>query len=333
MKRFDRLIETRGVSFPRAVGLMATIAAFAFGLAHARPNSAQTPTQSKAANTPKYEFEVATFKPSTDHLSPSEAEVIALVGMRFGEDSLRTKNTQLRLLIQWAYGLLGHSDEVVLGGPKWLDTDRYDITAKMDSSVADQLKKLGVDQREIAQQQMVQSLLADRLKLKTHRETRVFPVYALTIAKGGLKLHEAKPGDTYDKATFPHSNAFAEGDLKAGHLFGVGGSSPGGQRTMTLYGFGVSIPALATKLNAFVGMIVQDKTGLTGKYDFTLKFAMIPMGGAAAPDGQSVPVASDPAGGPGLLAAIQQQLGLKLESTKGPVEVVVIDHVEKPSGN
>jgi uncharacterized protein (TIGR03435 family) len=312
---------------------MAITVAFALGLAHAGPNPAHTLTQSKTANTPKYEFEVATFKPSTDHLSQSEAEVIALVGMNFNEDRLRTKNTQLRLLIQWSYGLLGHLDEVVLGGPKWLDTDRYDITAKMDSSVGDQLKKLGMDQREIAQQQMVQALLADRLKLKTHSETRVLPVYALTVAKSGAKLHEAKPGDTYDKATFPHSNAFADSDLKAGQMFGVGGTSPSGHLTMTLYGFGVSMPALARKLNAYVGMIVQDKTGLTGKYDFTLKFTLIPMGGGAAPDGQSVPVASDPAGGPGLVMAIRQQLGLKMEPTKGPVEVVMIDHVEKPSGN
>ena len=337
MKRFGRPIESRGKSLLRAAGLMAIAVALAFGLAHASPSPAQAPTQSTATNPPAYEFDVATFKPSqnTGQLSQRDKDLVALVGMRFNEDSLRTKNTQLRLLIQWSYGLLGHLDEVVLGGPKWLDSDRYDITAKMDGSVADQLKKLSVDKREIAQEQMAQALLADRLKLAIHRETKVLPVYALTIAKTGSRLHEAKPGDTYDKTTFPHADAFADNDAKAGKMFGVGGRSPDGHLTMTVYGFGISMPALARRLNVDVGLIVQDRTGLTGNYDFTLKYTMIPMSGAssATPDGQPVPAAPDPSGGLSLFAAIQQQLGLKLESTKGPVEIIVIDHVERPSGN
>lgn len=337
MKRFGRRIGTRGRGLLRATGLMAIVVALAVGLAHATPSAAQAPRRNSTTNPPAYEFDVATFKPSqnTDRLSQSDKDVIALVGMRFGEDSLRTKNTQLRLLIQWSYGLLGRVDDVVLGGPKWLDSDRYDITAKMDSPVADQLKKLSADKRELAQQQMLQGLLADRLKLTIHREAKLLPVYALTIAKTGSRLHEAKPGDTYDKTTFPHADAFADNDAKAGKMFGVGGRSPDGHLTMTVYGFGISMPALARRLNVDVGLIVQDRTGLTGNYDFTLKYTMIPMSGAssATPDGQPVPAAPDPSGGLSLFAAIQQQLGLKLESTKGPVEIIVIDHVERPSGN
>jgi uncharacterized protein (TIGR03435 family) len=337
MKRFGPRIGTRGKSLFRAAGLMAIAVALAFGLAHASPSPAQAPTQSTATNPPAYEFDVATFKPSqnTGQLSQRDKDLVALVGMRFNEDSLRTKNTQLRLLIQWSYGLLGHLDEVVLGGPKWLDSDRYDITAKMDGSVADQLKKLSVDKREIAQEQMAQALLADRLKLAIHRETKVLPVYALTIAKTGSKLHQARPGDTYDKATFPYADKFADSDAKAGQMFRVGGAGPDGHMTLTIYGFGVSMPALARQLYFEVGLIVQDRTGLRGKYDFTLKYTMIPSGGAAvggAPDGQAVPAALDPSG-PSVFNAIQQQLGLKLEATKGPVQIVVIDHVERPSGN
>jgi bla regulator protein blaR1 len=338
MKKFDRRIKTHGNPLLRAAGLMTISVVFAFGLAHGTPNSAQAARHNSTTNPPAYEFDVATFKPSqnTDQLSQRDKDVIALVGMRFNEDSLRTKNTQLRLLIQWAYGLLGRVDDMVSGGPKWLDSDRYDVTAKMDSSVADQLKKLRPDERELAQQQMVQALLADRLKLVFHRETKVFPVYALTIAKGGSKLHQAKSGDTYDKATFPYADKFADSDAKAGQMFRVGGRDPDGHMTMTEYGFGISMPALARQLYFEAGLIVQDKTGLTGKYDFTLKYAMIPMSGTpstGAPDGQAVPIPSDPSVVPSIFGAIQQQLGLKLELTKGPLSIVVIDHVERPSGN
>ncbi len=222
---------------------------------------------------------------------------------------------------------------MVTGGPKWLDTDRYEIRAKMEPSVADQLKKLRPDPRELAQQQMVQALLADRLKLAIHYETKEFPVYALTISKDGLKLKEAKPGDTYSEG-FKYADKFAGGNELAGKIFPVMDGGSGGL-SATLYGFGVSMPALARQLTMNAGQFVQDKTGLTGNYDFTLKFWYPPMRPASegAPSGQPVPEAAEPSGGPSLFKAIQQQLGLKLESAKGSVQIVVIDHVERPSGN
>ncbi len=135
---------------------------------------------------------------------------------------------------------------MIVGGPKWLDTDRYYITAKLDGSVADKLKKLSPDQRKLIQNQMVQALLADRFKLAIHHEPKEFPVYTLTIAKSGLKLHEAKPGDDYADATFPNADKF-DGKPKAGEFFRVGGGGSTG-RTMTIYGFGVSMFALAKEL-------------------------------------------------------------------------------------
>jgi uncharacterized protein (TIGR03435 family) len=222
---------------------------------------------------------------------------------------------------------------MVFGGPKWLDTDGYYITAKMDPAVADKLKKLTPDQRKLIQKQMLQALLADRFKLSIHHEPKELPVYALTIAKSGPKLHEAKPGDTYADATFPYADKF-EGGAKAGEMFLVGGGGSAGN-TMTIYGFGVSMPALAKELAVMAGQTVQDKTGLTGSYDFALKYWRTPMRPASegAPDDQSASAAPDPAGGPSLFTAIRQQLGLKLELGKGPVDIVVIDHVERPSGN
>jgi uncharacterized protein (TIGR03435 family) len=105
---------------------------------------------------------------------------------------------------------------------------------------------------------------------------------------------------------------------------------------MTLYCFGFSTFELARQLTPRAGRTVQDRTGLKGSYDLTLMWWVSPASSgssAGGSDDQSLPSASDPAGGPDLFAAIQQQLGLKLESGRGPVEIIVIDHVERPSGN
>jgi uncharacterized protein (TIGR03435 family) len=232
-----------------------------------------------------------------------------------------------------AYGKWGGGDGLVTGGPSWLDTEKCDVTAKMDSSVADALKRLTPNERKLAQERMLQALLADRLKLAVHRETKELRVYFLTVAKTGPKLHDAKPDDPYTNA-FPYAGKFAGGTVKAGDIFLVGGGGPGGP-TATIYGFGVSMRALARQLTIPARQTVLDKTGFTGSYDFALKYAMSPIRPApeGAPDAQTVLSASDPTGSPDLFAAIQQQLGLKLESGRGPVEIIVIDHAERPSGN
>jgi uncharacterized protein (TIGR03435 family) len=326
MKKFGRRVGLRGMTFLHAVGLMAIIVALAFGLAHGTAAHAQS--EGVATYPAGYEFDVATIYLSKD------TSMGGVVGF-LTEDSYRARNMTMKSVIREAYGLWGGGDEKVFGGPQWLDTDRYYITAKMDGPVVDKLKKLGPDQRKLIQNQMVQALLADRLKLVIHHEAKEFPVYAMTVAKDGLKLHEAKPGDTYVNA-FPYADKFAGGTEPAGKIFLVGGGGPGGN-TMTIYGFGASMPALAKQLTVMAGQTVQDKTGLTGSYDFTIKYWQVmraaPVSSEGGPDGQSVPAAAEPAGGPGLMTAIQQQLGLKMESTKGPVEIVVIDHVERPSGN
>jgi uncharacterized protein (TIGR03435 family) len=318
MKEFGHLIETRGMGLLRAVGLMAITVALGFGLAHGTVAHAQS--EGPATYPPGYEFDVATIYLSTD------AHPGGVVGF-LTPDSYRARNMTMRFVIKSAYDLWGGREEMVLGGPKWLDTDGYYITAKMDAAVADNLKKLSPDERKLIQDKMVRALLADRFKLAIHREAKEFPIYALTVAKNGLKLQEAKPGDTYD-------HAFQGGPAKAGDIFDIIGTEPAGN-TMTIYGFGVSMSGLAHHLGTKAGQIVEDKTGLTGSYDFTLKYwlNLILVGPGGTPDPQSVAAAAEPAGGPSLMTAIQQQLGLKLESTKGPLEVVVIDHIERPSGN
>jgi uncharacterized protein (TIGR03435 family) len=327
MKKFGLRNGFRGMKFLRAAGLMAIAVAFAFGLAHGTAAHAQS--EGVATYPPGFEFDVSTIYLSKD---TSMGGVLGFLT----DDSYRARNMTIKSAIREAYDLWGSMrDETVLGGPKWIDTDRYYITAKMDHDVVDKLKKLSPDQRKQMQFKMERALLADRFKLQTHRETREFPVYAMTIAKSGLKLHEAKPGDTYENATFPYADKFAGGSEKAGQMFRVGGAGPDGHLTMTIYGFGISMAALARGLTVDTGQIVQDKTGLNGVYDFTLTYTRIPLGNFAAagpPDGQAVPTAPDPSGRP-VFGAILQQLGLKLELTKGPVDVVVVDHIERPSGN
>jgi uncharacterized protein (TIGR03435 family) len=147
----------------------------------------------------------------------------------------------------------------------------------------------------------------------------------LVVAKGGPKLHEAKPGDTYPNG------------LKG---FNGQGGGPGMMlmRPGQLTGQGIPLSSLTRLLSQQLGSTVQDKTGLTGKYDFTLQWTpdrnASPMPGAPEP-GQQGPAAaaSTDASGPSIFTAVQEQLGLKLESQKGPVEVLVIDHVETPSEN
>jgi uncharacterized protein (TIGR03435 family) len=159
---------------------------------------------------------------------------------------------------------------------------------------------------------MLQALLAERCKMMTHRETKDLPVFSLVIAKNGPKLVEANPDEITSIST----------------------SRNGASELIT--GKARSIADLARWLSVSLGCPVLDMTGLTGKYDFKLEWTpddapTQPSAGGAASN--PPPPASVDSSGPSLFTAIQEQLGLKLESGKGPVEIIVIDHIERPSGN
>ena len=181
----------------------------------------------------------------------------------------------------------------VSGGPGWIDADHYDIVAKPEA-------KAGRGQIY----PMAQALLADRFKLNLHRETKDLPVYTLVIAKGGPKFKEAKPD-----ADRP--------------MNGI----QGGRGEMT--GLGADMGLFARRLAVLTGRTVVDRTGLTGKYDFKLQWTPDTSQGMRSPEEPP----SDNTPGPSIFSAIQEQLGLKLEASKGPVEILVIDHIEKPSAN
>ena len=246
-------------------------------------------------------------------------------GMQMPPDGFSTANFPLKALIQMAYGVQNYQ---ISGGPDWVSTDRFDIDAKMDASVADALAKLSPEDRNHARQHMLQLLLEDRFHLTIHRDTKDLPVYTLVIAKNGPKLQESKPGDTLvtvpKSANSNETMQIAKGSIQMNFS---------GDGLRHISGPGISTAGLATMLSAQLGRPVFDKTGLTGKYDVMLQWA--PDQTQASPvmsSGMASSNASD-LGGPSIFTAVQEQLGLKLESGKGPVETIVIDHVEKPSGN
>jgi len=207
-----------------------------------------------------------------------------------------THNISLAGLIESAYGV--HAKQIV-NGPDWFDKDTYDLNAVPDGEGQPSDKQWNT---------MMQKLLADRFKLTFHHEQRELPVFTLTVGKDGTKnMAENTSG----------------GPLPSLFFQGAKG--------------GISLPARNATMKDFTGLLqevvldrpVVDQTGLKGRYDFTLKWA---------PDdsqfGGRVPTASDdPSAPPSLFTALQEQVGLKLESTRTAVDVLVIDHVEKPSPN
>ena len=328
------------------IGFAAVAALIVFGLVCTTPSWAQTQSQSSSANMPKagpelppvYEYEVASFKP----FKPAAGEGIRM-GFNMAPDSFTASGFTLQALITMAYGI---RDFQLSGAPGWLNSDRYDVEAKMDSLTADALQKLSPDERTATRQKMLQALLADRLKLTIHRETKDGQVYSLVIGKNGSKLKEATAEEL---AAAPPTGPRGGGGVGTGGGGGGGGTpvtrggpgtftmsmGRGGTQSMSLQA--MPIATLADMLARNVGRPVVDKTGLTGKYDIKLEWSRDdvqmqpppPGGGPTTVNGQSVPDSNAPT----LMEAIQQQLGLKLESGKGPIENIVIDHVEKPSEN
>jgi uncharacterized protein (TIGR03435 family) len=247
------------------------------------------------ANPPTYD--VASIKPSK---ASDETTLL------FRPGAFSAKGMTLKSLLKEAYGI---QDDQISGAPKWVSSQTYDIEAKVDGVDAATLEKLSEDQFK----GMFRSFLRDRFQLKVHWETKELPVLALVVAKGGPKLQQAKPGDTY-----PDGIKGPDGK-PAGHA----GMLMWGRGRLT--GQGIPIGNLVPPLTQELGRIVEDKTGLTGNYDIELRWTT----DDASPDSRS---ASD-SPGPSLFTAMQEQLGLKLESQKAPVQVLLIDHVEQPAPN
>lgn len=286
----------------------------AFGLASAVFGHSLAQSQSATSPAPAFEYEVASIKPNRSGGNIATASTT--------EARFMATNVTLQSLLLKAYGV---QDFQISGAPSWLNAERFDIAAEMEDTVAEAIKKLDPAERGLARQQMLRALLMDRLRLSIHHENKDIPIYTLVIGRNGSKLKEAKEGDTYP-----------DGLKSSGGHGGTGIWQTGGRGgTEVVTGQGVSIADLAATLSRSLDRPVLDKTGLTGKYDFAFNWAdmnQLQASSDNAPAGRPATLPLD-VGGPSLFSAIQEQLGLRLVSGKGPGDIIVIDHVERPSEN
>src|ERR1700722_2889194 len=231
---------------------------------------------------------------------------------------LTIENVPLRLLIQNAYDVFPFQ---VSAGPGWIGSDRWDVDAKADGNLSTP-EMIGP---------MLAALLEDRFRLKVHRETKQLPVYIMAVAKGGLKLPESKAEcwEEHDANGRPSPPPVPGKPPLASCGRVMGGLSPSGGH---LEGKTASVGSLIFTLSHLLGRTIIDKTGFTGTFDMHLEFARdqaLP----GAPGGPAPGKFAADSSKPSIFTALQEQLGLKLESGRGPVEMLVIDHVEKPSEN
>jgi uncharacterized protein (TIGR03435 family) len=213
---------------------------------------------------------------------------------------LTATGVTLKTLIMFGYGVAAYQ---ISGAPNWVGVDRWDIEAKTEGVQG----RLPPDQFNV----LLRRLIEDRFQLKSRRQTKKMPVYALVVTKSGFKL---KPRP--DESPVP--------------------------RPQTQFGYGSakfqaeSVAGLAGTLTLNLGRPVIDRTSVKGSYDFTLEWTPAPDEGG--PQAIGLPPRAEPSrpadsNAPSIFTALQEQLGLKLESAKGPVEVMVIDHVERPTEN
>ena len=235
------------------------------------------------------------------------------VGGRFGgrPGQIVVTNYTLRDIVRNAYGLQRYQ---IVGGPDWQAQDRFDITAKAPE---------GTTQPQMLA--MVQTLLAERFKLRVHRETRDLPIYALVMARGDRRLGPKMQAATFDCAALAAARSRGENPpvpQPVGERPVCGAQANPGRLMVG----GYAVTDFARNLAGFAGRPIVDRTGLTGAYDFELLWTP----DEPPPAGVTLPAWYDP-NGPSLVTAVQEQLGLKLDATTGPVEVLVIDSAERPT--
>jgi uncharacterized protein (TIGR03435 family) len=276
---------------------------------------------------PHLEFEVASVK--SNKTGP------AMMAMRTLPNSFNVTNVPLRLLITQAYRLSGYQ---MVGAPSWIDSERFDIVAKApEGSRPDQTML------------MLRGLLAERFKLKVHSETRETQVYALVLARSDGKLGPKLSKSTDDCEKILAERRAAAQAARAGGAGPVPFTMPGpnekpvctismrmapvsnGPPGLVFRGGGQPMQVLASQISGSVNKLVIDRTGLTGLYDFELQFSMagqmpLTTQGAGSTNTPTAPIDD----GPSMFDAVRE-LGLKLESERGPVEHLVIDSVERPT--
>ncbi len=302
-RRIESIIANRigqTMSFTNKILLAgAALAALAVplivGLGNAHSVRAQSPT-------PGGRFEVASIKPNDSGDSHSQVRLAP------GGRAWAT-NATLRALITTAYSL---PDARLSGGPAWMDSARFDFDARGQGKNPDETLA------------MLQTLLAERFQLKVHWETKELPIYALLVGKNGPKLDPPRGVGCFDPLSVTPGSPPPEPNPGEGPVRPCGGFSipfPG-----QMYGAKVPMWRFTMNLTRILGRNVVNKTGLDGPYDITLRFDPNEFQPAGAPQ-------SADNSAPSIFTAVQEQLGLRLESQRGPVEVLIVDSAERPSEN
>jgi len=323
-QRPGRALSVRRKILLCAGGVVLIAAPIGFGVLHGQEAGSAAADETKGTpDMPKYE--VASIKPSS-----AEDGRIRMMMML---DGAEFNGVQVQMLLQEAFGV---ERDRITGEPDWTRSKRFDIAAKVAPEDAPKLDKLKMEQRRA----MLLPLLEERFGLKYHHETRELPMYSLVVAKGGPKLKiSTAPVPPPPGAPGPGGPAAPDGSAAAGRLSRERPGGPGMIRMSPgqIDANGGGMPFLTHALSALVGRSVIDKTELAGNYDFNLKWTpdessmprMGPNAGGPPPQGDA-PI--DP-NGPTLFTALEEQLGLKLQSEKGKVDVIVIDHIDVPTEN
>jgi uncharacterized protein (TIGR03435 family) len=247
-----------------------------------------------AAQESKPVFEVVSIKPNATRSDSA--------GTSTTDHSLSAQNVTVRSLIQSAYRVQSHR---IVGGPDWVNTDRFNVEAKMEPDPMPSRAPIDPT-RPDRPALMMQSMLEDRFRLKTHREMRELSVYFLVVGKDGARLKRPVEGQT------------GPAGPDAGSV-----NTNGSRARIQLRGSSISMVRLAAVVGNQLDRPIVDKTNLSGEYDVILTWT--PQG---AED-----ISPSPDAAPTVFTALQEQLGLKLESGKDLVEVLVIDSAQKPSEN
>jgi uncharacterized protein (TIGR03435 family) len=294
-----------GLNFARrfglcAAGVLAIGVPMGFGVLHAMQAPAELV---HASSGPLPTFEVVSVKPNHDS-RPGR-----MIGM--APTGFTAKHASLKDLIGFAYGMRG--DDQLIGAPSWANSEYFDIETKVSEADLEAAKKLSMEQKRNQLCLMVQSLLADRFGLKANIETRELPVYALVVAKGGIKMKQVVPDPLPPPGTQPPPGAHLPRLMKTGDQY-TATAFPAEEFSHWLSHF-----------DELGNHVVVNATGLTGNYDFVLSGV-----GMGSIEGNHE-AADEPT--TSIFTALQEQLGLKLEPRKAPVEVLVVDHAEQPSAN
>lgn len=263
-------------------------------------------------NGPALSYEVATIKPADPDRPYSGMTLRRYIASAYG------------VPIPWGAPATVFAGSQVVGGPAWIDKDRYDIKGKAPDELREALRKMPHDQHDATINTMQQALLADRFHLKVHFETREMPVFEMVPAKAGLKLKPAAPVDDQAVSAGSPKDRLPPGSMGMQIRMDGAATLEGRAATMEMF-----LNALRGESPDVAGRQIVDRTGFEGKFDLKdFRFMGMPLPNAGA----SGATASDP-DVPSLSQALEQQLGLKLVPAKAQVEVVVIDSIDRPTEN